>query len=123
MTKKKKDIIKSLAINTKDVGSAEVQIGLLSQKINKANQSRPNPSEWREIDYTSVDITSGASETISPFLLQNQNSANTGFILKGSQFNGASANTFNLGVELDLPKGESYGKLNFGDFKCGIFSL
>ena len=31
------------------------------------------------------------------------------------QFNGASANTFNLGVELDLPKGESYGKLNFGD--------
>lgn len=88
---------------------------LLSQKINKANQSRPNPSEWREIDYTSVDITSGASETISPFLLENQNSANTGFILKGSQFNGASANTFNLGVELDLPKGESYGKLNFGD--------
>ena len=33
MTKKKKDIIKSLAINSKDVGSAEVQIGLLSQKI------------------------------------------------------------------------------------------
>ena len=33
MTKKKKDIIKSLAINTKDVGSAEVQIGLLSQKL------------------------------------------------------------------------------------------
>ena len=88
---------------------------LLSQKINKANQSRPNPAEWREIDYTSVNITSGASETISPFLLENQNSANTGFILKGSQYNGASGNTFNLGVELDLPKGESYGKLNFGD--------
>ena len=35
MTKKKKDIIKSLAVNTKDVGSAEVQIGLLSQKIEK----------------------------------------------------------------------------------------
>ena len=35
MKKKKKDIIKSLAINTKDVGSAEVQIGLLSQKIEK----------------------------------------------------------------------------------------
>ena len=88
---------------------------LLSQKINKANQSRPNPAEWREIDYTSVNITSGASETISPFLLENQNSSNTGFILKGSQYNGASGNTFNLGVELDLPKGESYGKLNFGD--------
>ena len=91
------------------------QFVLLSQKINKANQTRPNPSDWREIDYTSVNITSGASETISPFLLENQNSNNTGFILKGSQYNGASGNTFNLGVELDLPKGESYGKLTFGD--------
>ena len=35
MTQKKKDIIKSLAINAKDVGSAEVQIGLLSDKIEK----------------------------------------------------------------------------------------
>ena len=35
MTKKKKDIIKSLAINKSDVGSAEVQIGLLSNKIEK----------------------------------------------------------------------------------------
>ena len=35
MKQKKKDIIKSLAINDKDVGSAEIQIGLLSQKIQK----------------------------------------------------------------------------------------
>ena len=35
MTQKKKDIISSLAINKKDVGSAEVQIGLLSDKIEK----------------------------------------------------------------------------------------
>ena len=35
MTEKKKDIIKSLAINKKDVGSTEVQIGLLSYKIEK----------------------------------------------------------------------------------------
>ncbi len=35
MTQKKKDIIKSLAINKNDVGSAEVQIGLLSNKIEK----------------------------------------------------------------------------------------
>ncbi len=35
MKQKKKDIIKSLAINDKDVGSAEIQIGLLSQKIEK----------------------------------------------------------------------------------------
>ena len=35
MIKKKKDIIKSLAINNNDVGSTEVQIGLLTDKITK----------------------------------------------------------------------------------------
>tara|TARA_E500000331_G_C16930747_1_gene571877 strand:+ start:223 stop:489 length:267 start_codon:yes stop_codon:yes gene_type:complete len=34
MRKNKKDIISSLKINSKDVGSSEVQIGLLSEKIN-----------------------------------------------------------------------------------------
>ena len=33
--KKKKDTIKSLAINAKDVGSTEIQIGLLTDKIIK----------------------------------------------------------------------------------------
>ena len=33
--KKKKDTIKSLAINAKDVGSTEIQIGLLTDKISK----------------------------------------------------------------------------------------
>ena len=31
--KSKKEVIKSLAINKKDVGSSEIQIGLLSKKI------------------------------------------------------------------------------------------
>ena len=35
MTNKKKDTIKSLAIHDKDVGSTEVQIGLLTDKITK----------------------------------------------------------------------------------------
>ena len=35
MKQTNKDIIKSLAINKKDVGSAEIQIGLLSNKIEK----------------------------------------------------------------------------------------
>ena len=34
MEKKRKEIIDSLKINSKDVGSSEVQIGLLSEKIN-----------------------------------------------------------------------------------------
>jgi len=33
--KSKKEIIKSLAIHKKDVGSTAIQIGLLSEKINK----------------------------------------------------------------------------------------
>ena len=35
MIKTKNDTIKSLAIHSKDVGSAEVQIGLLTDKISK----------------------------------------------------------------------------------------
>jgi len=35
MTQKKKDIIKSLAIHSKDVGSTEIQIGLLTDRISK----------------------------------------------------------------------------------------
>ena len=35
MIKKKKATIKSLAIHDKDVGSAEIQIGLLTDKISK----------------------------------------------------------------------------------------
>ena len=38
MTKKKKDTIKSLAIHSKDVGSAEIQIGLLTDKITKISE-------------------------------------------------------------------------------------
>ena len=34
MQKQKKEIIETLKINSKDVGSSEIQIGLLSEKIN-----------------------------------------------------------------------------------------
>ena len=38
MIQKKKDTIKSLSIHDKDVGSTEVQIGLLTDKISKLAQ-------------------------------------------------------------------------------------
>ena len=38
MDQKKKGAIKSLAIHDKDVGSAEVQIGLLTEKISKLSE-------------------------------------------------------------------------------------
>ena len=38
MIKKKKDIIKSLATHENDVGSTEIQIGLLTDKISKLSE-------------------------------------------------------------------------------------
>ena len=46
MQKQKKEIIESLKINSKDVGSSEVQIGLLSKKIdNLANHFKKNKND------------------------------------------------------------------------------
>ena len=42
MIKKKKDIIKSLALHDKDVGSTEIQIGLLTDKITKLSDHFKN---------------------------------------------------------------------------------
>ena len=42
MTQKKKDTIKSLAIHSKDVGSTEIQIGLLTDKISKLSEHFKN---------------------------------------------------------------------------------
>ena len=38
MIQKKKDTIKSLAVHAKDVGSTEIQIGLLTLKISKLSE-------------------------------------------------------------------------------------
>ena len=46
MIKAKKEIIDSLKINSKDVGSSEVQIGLLSRKIDSlADHFKKNKSD------------------------------------------------------------------------------
>ena len=46
MTKKNKEMIDSLKINSKDVGSSEVQIGLLSDKINSlSNHFKKNKND------------------------------------------------------------------------------
>ena len=42
MIQKKKDTIKSLAIHAKDVGSTEVQVGLLTAKISKLSEHFKN---------------------------------------------------------------------------------
>ena len=46
MQKQKNKIIESLRINSKDVGSSEVQIGLLSEKINNlSNHFKKNKND------------------------------------------------------------------------------
>ena len=71
---------------------------LLAQVIDKNITSRPYPDQWREIDFTSTNITGGAGETIDPLLLQDQNSSNTGFILTKDQY--TAATIFDLGTEI-----------------------
>jgi hypothetical protein len=86
---------------------------ILAQVINRNTQSRPNPSNWVEIDFTSTNITGVSGETINPILLENQNPNTTGFILTGSIYSGGT--TFNLGQEMDMSNASYYGKMTFGD--------
>jgi len=89
------------------------QFILLSQVIDKNITSRPISSQWREIDFTSTNITGISGGTIDPLLLENQNSNTTGFILTGPQY--TAATIFDLGTDIDLSRGLNYGKLTFGD--------
>ena len=59
MRKKKKDIIKELSINTKDVGSTEVQIGLLSYKIEKMAD---HFKKFKKDKHSSVGLTKSVNQ-------------------------------------------------------------
>ena len=54
MIQKKEDTIKSLAIHDKDVGSTEVQIGLLTNKISKLAEHFKNAKKDK---HSSVGMT------------------------------------------------------------------
>ena len=88
---------------------------LLTQVVDKTLTSRPSPSKWRAIDFTTTNITDVTGETINPDLFENQNPNTTGFILTGGDYSGASATTFSLGDELDMSSASNYGKMTFGD--------
>ena len=86
---------------------------VLAQVVDKTTQSRPLPSNWKGIDFTSTNITVNTGETISPSLFENQNPNISGFILTGSLYTGGT--TFNLGDELDMSTASYYGKMTLGD--------
>jgi hypothetical protein len=86
---------------------------ILAQVVDPTVTDRPDPKLWREIDFTSTNITTNSGETIDPILLEDQNPTQTGFILEGPNYTGATI--FNLGNLMDLPQGTFYNKMNFGD--------
>jgi len=55
MIKKKNDTIKSLAIHDKDVGSTEIQIGLLTDKITKLAEHFKSAKKYG--DFLIVSLT------------------------------------------------------------------
>ena len=77
------------------------------------SMDRPDPSAWKEYDFTSTAITGGAGETIDPKLLENQSPITNGFVL--NKIKGDLATTFSLISLLNLPPNVSPEKLQFGD--------
>ena len=59
MIQKKEDTIKSLAIHDKDVGSTEVQIGLLTNKISKLAEHFKNAKKDK---HSSVGLTKSVNK-------------------------------------------------------------
>ena len=59
MIQKKKDTIKSLAIHSKDVGSTEIQIGLLTDKISKLSEHFKNAKKDK---HSSVGLTKSVNK-------------------------------------------------------------
>jgi hypothetical protein len=86
---------------------------VIAQVVDLNSQSRPVPSNWKVMDFTSSNITGNSGETINPLLFENQNPNITGFIMTGSLFTGST--NFNLGVELDMPNASFYDKMTLGD--------
>ena len=59
MIKKKKDIINSLALHDKDVGSTEIQIGLLTDKITKLSEHFKN---FKKDKHTTLGLTKSVNK-------------------------------------------------------------
>lgn len=74
---------------------------------------RPAADAWKVYDYTTTAITSGATETIDPLLLENQSPAVNGFVV--SQAIDSSATTFSIMNSLSMATNSSPEALQFGD--------
>lgn len=76
---------------------------------------RPLANAWGVYDYTSTAITSGATETIDPKLLEIQNSTTNGFLIDGT-VSGSSTTFSIMGTDsLNMAPNSQPEALQFGD--------
>jgi len=76
---------------------------------------RPSSNAWKVYDFTSTAITSGATETIDPKLLEIQNPTINGFLIDGT-VSGASTTFSIMGTEsLNMASNTEPNNLQFGD--------
>ena len=85
---------------------------VLYQIVDK-DTTRPLSNAWKVYDFTSTAITSGATETIDPKLLEIQNPTTNGFLID-STVSGAST-TFSIIDSLSMAPNNKPDNLQFGD--------
>lgn len=85
----------------------------LVYQIVSDSATRPSPGSWKVYDFTSTAITSVASETIDPTLLENQSYLVTGFLLTTTA--NAAATTFDITLTLNMAPNSDSSILQFGD--------
>jgi len=98
--------------STDGYGFYAYKFKLLYQSVSDST-NRPDPSAWKQYDFTTTAITGVASQTIDPKLLENQSPLITGFVLDKLKDNTSSI--FSLIELLNLPPNMSPEKLQFGD--------
>lgn len=96
------------------LGFEAYKMNVLYQIVSEPNQ-RPDSGAWRKFDFTSTAITTTASTTINPILLENQNPIANGFVIT-TAINTAST-VFDITNTLNMSLNTSGGSqtLQFGD--------
>lgn len=84
---------------------------ILAQIVDNS-EDRPDPTQWKAINYTSSAITAVGGYTINPNLFEKQDATALGFNLNKSRFNSASFYDLN---NLNIPEINCTEELQFGD--------
>jgi hypothetical protein len=94
------------------LGFSAREFKVLYQIVDDVND-RPQSDSWKVYDFTSTGMTSGATETIDPIILESQTPADNGFLIDSNV--NASATTFSIINSLNMATNASPSSLQFGD--------